>query len=48
MIYKHQVYILQYLQESDHNDDNNKTYKKYLHRGLCTPYGKVTHEENLI
>ena len=25
--------ILQYLQDSGHNDDNNENYKNYLHRG---------------
>ena len=39
--------ILQYLRDSGHNDDNNKNYKKYLHRGPCTPYGKMTQNENL-
>ena len=27
--------ILQYLQDSGHNDDNNENYKNYLHRGPC-------------
>ena len=39
--------ILQYLQDSGHNDDNNKNYKNYLHGGPCTPCGKMTHKENL-
>ena len=39
--------ILQYLEDSDHNDDNNINYKSYVHRGLYTPYGKMTHKENL-
>ena len=39
--------ILQYLRDSDHNDDNNINYKNYLHRGLCTSCWKMTHKENL-
>ena len=50
MIYKLQVAyntILQYLQYSDHNDNNNIKYKNYFHRGPCTLCGKMTHKENL-
>ena len=32
---------LQYLQDSDHNNDNIK-YKSYLHRGSCTQFRKMT------
>ena len=39
--------ILQYLQYSDHNNENNIDYKKYLHTGPCTQYGKMSHKENL-
>ena len=39
--------MLQYLQDSDHNDDNNINYKNYLPRGTYTPCGKMTHKENL-
>ena len=39
--------ILQYLQDSDHNDDNDINYKSYLRRGPCTPCEKMTHKENL-
>ena len=28
--------MFQYLQGSDHNDDNNINYKNYLPRGTCT------------
>ena len=35
--------IWQYLQDSDHNDDNNINYKNYLYRGPFTPCGKATH-----
>ena len=27
--------VSQYLQDSDHKDDNNINYKSYLHRGPC-------------
>ena len=47
MIYKLQIYMLQYLQDSDHNDDNNINYKNYLHRGPNTQCGKMNHKENL-
>ena len=30
-----------------YNDDKNKNYKKYLHKGPCTPCGKITHKEKL-
>ena len=39
--------ILQYSEGSDHNDDNNINYKSCLHRGPCTPCGKMTRKENL-
>ena len=40
--------ISQYLQDSDHDNDNNTNYKTYLHiGGPCTPCGKMTHKENL-
>ena len=39
--------ILQYLQDSGHNDDNNENYKNYLHRGSCRPCKKMTRKENL-
>ena len=35
---------LQYLQDSDHNNDNIK-YKSYLHRGPCTQFRKMTYNE---
>ena len=38
--------ILQYLQYSDHKDDNIN-YKNYLHRGPCTQCGNITHKENM-
>ena len=34
--------MLQFLQDSDHNNDNNKTYRNYLHRGLCGLQGEIT------
>ena len=37
--------MLECLQDNDHNDDNNINYKNYLHRGPCTPCGKMTHKE---
>ena len=39
--------MLQYLQDSDHNDDNNINYKNYLHREPYTPRRKMTSKENL-
>ena len=39
--------MLQYLQYSDHNDDNNINYKSYLRRGLCTQCDKMTHSKSL-
>ena len=39
--------ILQYLQGSDTNDENNKNYTNYLYRGPCSRYGKMTYKENL-
>ena len=39
--------MLQYLQYSDHNDDEKINYRNCLHRGPCTQCGKMTHKENL-
>ena len=30
-----------------YNDDDNISYKNYLHIGPSTPCGKMTHKENL-
>ena len=30
------------------NDDNNINYENYLHRGPCTPCGKMTLRKTLI
>ena len=32
--------MLQYLQDRNLNDDNNKNYKNYLHRRSSTPCGR--------
>ena len=35
--------MLQYLRDSDYNDDNDINYKNYLHRGICTSRRNMTH-----
>ena len=41
------IYKVVVILVNNNNKKNKKQKKNYLHRGSCTPCGKMTHKENL-